>query len=63
MSEKDDPLKYVREIQRLMKEGGEEELPDFTRKGEIFWPTSNTDIFKAHPDAVKGVLYKAYEKN
>lgn len=52
-------LKYIREIQRLT--ANENEVPNFSRKGEPFWERDcSPNIFKAHPDAAKSILYKPY---
>lgn len=53
----DDPMKYIREILKLTAD--KNEIPDFSRKGESFWKRGcSPNIFRAHPDAVKGILYR-----
>ncbi len=62
MSKKTYTTKYIREIMELTSRSNE--CPNFKSEGEPFWKKdANPNIFKAHPDAAKGILYKPYPDN
>ena len=56
MKKKNDITRYVREIIKLTSTNNE--CPNFKSEGEPFWEKNgNPNIFKAHPDAIKGIIY------